>query len=90
MIALLVLVFAAKMYARGSKVSDAQARSVLLARAESLDTMGNKVLLLVGKLIGLLWCLYGLLIVVSACGYPQVLEAMTPWLNTTALVLLIA
>ena len=90
MIGIVLLIAAAKMYARGIKVSDEDAKSVLLARAESLDAMGNKTLSVVAKLSGLLWCFYGSLLCLEACGYPHLLDAMGPWLWTTAVVLLIA
>ena len=90
MIAIAILIVAAKMYARGVKISDAEARSVILARAESLDAIGNKTLAVVAKLLGVLWCFYGLLLVVSSFGYPQVLEVLDTWLWVTASILLVA
>ena len=90
MIAIALLIIAAKMYAKAANVQDELARSITLSRAESLDALGNKLLKVVTGLIAALWCIYGALLATSALGHPEVLESLSGWLVTTVVVLIIA
>ena len=90
MIAILMLIIAAKMYARGMNIQDEDARHIVLTRAESIEVLGNKLLKTAGYLTGIVWCLYAISLVVSALGYPEVTAALKTWFIITAAAIIVA